>query len=101
MRNEPVTGEALLHGDGLSRTYLVAEGAAFAGNRVNFEIFDGVETAHLFAEATLGALLLVDHRNLPAPELVFIFDRWVQQQVEVGSVHIAVGQCLVFSNNSE
>jgi hypothetical protein len=78
-----------------------AEAAALAGYRVNPEIFDGIKTAQVLAQATLSASVLVYLGYLAAPELALLSHGRVEQQMEVSSIHIAVGKHLPFRQGSE
>jgi hypothetical protein len=78
-----------------------AEAAAFAGNRVNPEIFDSAKTAKVLAQAAFCAPVLIYAGYLAAPELAFLFHRRAKQQMQVGSIHIAVGEHLPFGQDSQ
>jgi hypothetical protein len=71
-----------------------AEAAAFTGDRVNPEIFDGAKTAKLLAQATLRAFVIIYMGYLTAPELFILPDGRTEQQVQVSGIHIAISQHL-------
>ena len=78
-----------------------AEATALAGCRVDLEIADGVETTYILADTALGALLLIDQSNLTDPEFVFLSGSWAQQQMQVSSIYITVGENLALSYSGE
>jgi hypothetical protein len=78
-----------------------AKAAAFTGYRVNPEIFDSIKAAKLLAQPTLSTPALIYVGHLPAPELGFLFYGRAEQQMKVGSIHIAVGKHLTSSQSSE
>jgi hypothetical protein len=99
--DKPLPGEALLQGDSLNGADMITEATAFAGDRVNPEVFYRIEVAQLGAQATLGALLSVNNRYLPAPEVMLLLNSRLKQQVKVGGIHIAISQYLAFSQGGE
>jgi hypothetical protein len=78
-----------------------AEAASLTGDRVDLEIFDGVKTTKLLAQTTLSAFVIVNICYLPAPELVVLPDGGTEQQVQVGSINIAIGQHLSLCQSSK
>jgi len=78
-----------------------AKATTFAGNRVNLKIPDGVKPAHVLAQATLGALVFINERNLPAPELIILPEDRSEQQVQVSRIHITISQHLAWSQGSQ
>jgi len=77
------------------------EAATLAGYRVNPEIFNRIKTAKVLAQATLSASALVYLSYLAAPKLVLLSHGRAEQQMEVSSIHIAVGKHLPFRQGSE
>ena len=93
---EPKPGLLLLAVDGALRTLIHARGAALAGQWVDAVRVvtgnDGFEATYLVAAVAELAEVRVDNRHLAAHEnVLFQFGR-LEDQLQVGGVHVGVGQ---------
>ena len=95
VRAEPPSGLLLLHADGLCRALVKAGSTPLAGDIVHLVDLswrDGFKATDLGAATACRALLWVDGCHLPAPKVVRLALDRIEHQLQVGCVHIGVGQ---------
>ena len=70
---------------------IVADPAAVALERIDNEIrADRIETAKVNALAALDTFIRIYLRNQPTLERFSLLYRWFQDQMQIGSIHIAI-----------
>ena len=96
LRAKPSPIHPLLHLDGLHRALIEAGGAALAAYLIHGVCLiasdDGLKAADLSADIAGGAQLRINNRYPAACELTLLLDLRRQHQLQVGSIHIGVGQ---------
>jgi hypothetical protein len=65
------------------------------------DIADATGTAHILAQRALVALLLINERNLSAPELVPLLNHRLKEKMKASVIHITISQHLAPSQGSQ
>ncbi len=105
IRNKPLAAHSLWEINGLRRTKMDADTAPFAGGRIDLENIvepiNRIESTDLFAATASDAIRWTDHRFVSAFENGFLLHLWLQNQMQIGGIDIAIGKNRILCQRSK
>jgi len=102
IRDEPLTTGFKREVNGLFRTEIETNAAAFTLNGIYLIIFtDSVPPAQIPAQVAFGTLILIDPGRMTSLKILPFSGCGRHDQVKICRVHISIAENLVFSQSSK